>query len=417
MKRFIALCLTLALALGCMTMAGAEEKRTVTIWYDGTEEASVAILEPEYEALHPEIDLVFETVPYKDLSTKELVAAQSSVGPDVMWQSYAWTNSFAKMGLLMSYSDYLKDSSVNLAEDFDAVALELGTVDGEVYGLPWSMEAMCLVYNKQMFADAGLDPEAPPTTWAEVIEYGKALTKDLDGDGTIDQYGYGLVGNLQGNTWFRFMPELWSAGGDIANAEMTEATLNTPEAIEALSYYTGLLTEHHIAPEGSVNNGAAEVRTLFNNQKVAMYVDGQAAVQNIQKDAPDIDVGVALWPGKDGAVKAGLGGYYIATPKNAANPDDAWDFIEHFLSKDVQAYFPIAFPGNLKARDTDRFDDPISQVFAQQITNTQNFLPLNDTPAAQEIIMNMVQSVLGGVMSVEEALDDANEQINDMLAQ
>lgn len=417
MKRFIALCLTLALALGCMTMAGAEEKRTVTIWYDGTEEASVAILEPEYEALHPEIDLVFETVPYKDLSTKELVAAQSSVGPDVMWQSYAWTNSFAKMGLLMSYSDYLKDSSVNLAEDFDAVALELGTVDGEVYGLPWSMEAMCLVYNKQMFADAGLDPEAPPTTWAEVIEYGKALTKDLDGDGTIDQYGYGLVGNLQGNTWFRFMPELWSAGGDIANAEMTEATLNTPEAIEALSYYTGLLTEHHIAPEGSVNNGAAEVRTLFNNQKVAMYVDGQAAVQNIQKDAPDIDVGVALWPGKDGAVKAGLGGYYIATPKNAANPDDAWDFIEYFLSKDVQAYFPIAFPGNLKARDTDRFDDPISQVFAQQITNTQNFLPLNDTPAAQEIIMNMVQSVLGGVMSVEEALDDANEQINDMLAQ
>lgn len=417
MKRFIALCLTLALALGCMTMAGAEEKRTVTIWYDGTEEASVAILEPEYEALHPEIDLVFETVPYKDLSTKELVAAQSSVGPDVMWQSYAWTNSFAKMRLLMSYSDYLKDSSVNLAEDFDAVALELGTVDGEVYGLPWSMEAMCLVYNKQMFADAGLDPEAPPTTWAEVIEYGKALTKDLDGDGTIDQYGYGLVGNLQGNTWFRFMPELWSAGGDIANAEMTEATLNTPEAIEALSYYTGLLTEHHIAPEGSVNNGAAEVRTLFNNQKVAMYVDGQAAVQNIQKDAPDIDVGVALWPGKDGAVKAGLGGYYIATPKNAANPDDAWDFIEYFLSRDVQAYFPIAFPGNLKARDTDRFDDPISQVFAQQITNTQNFLPLNDTPAAQEIIMNMVQSVLGGVMSVEEALDDANEQINDMLAQ
>ena len=61
-----------------------------------------------------------------------------------------------------------------------------------------------------------------------------------------------------------------------------------------------------------MNNGAAEVRTLFNNKNVAMYVDGQPAVKNIQKDAPDIDVGVALWPGKSGTLNAGLGGYYIA---------------------------------------------------------------------------------------------------------
>ena len=49
------------------------------------------------------------------------------------------------------------------------------------------------------------------------MECAKALTVDKDGDGTIDQYGYGLVGNLTGNTWFRFVPELWSAGGEVAN--------------------------------------------------------------------------------------------------------------------------------------------------------------------------------------------------------
>lgn len=417
MKKVLALVLALTLMAACLGAATAEGKRVVTIWYDGTEEASVAKLEPEYEALHPDVDLVFEIIPYKDLSTKELVAAQSSVGPDIMWQSYAWTNSFAKMGLLMSYSDRLEGSTIDLANDFDPVALELGTVDGQIYGLPWSMEAMCLVYNKQMFKDAGLDPEAPPTTWAEVIEYAQALTKDLNGDGTVDQYGYGLVGNLQGNTWFRFIPEIWSAGGEVANADMTESTLNSPEAIEAAKYYTGLLTEYHVAPEGAVNNGAAEIRTLFNNGKVAMYVDGQAAVKNIQKDAPNIDVGVALWPGKDGPVKAGLGGYYIATPKNAANPDDAWEFIQYFLSKEVQEYFPIAFPANLKARGTDRFSDPISQVFAQQIQNTKNFQPLNDTPAAQEVIMNTVQSMLTGVMTPEDAMNDAKLQIDEILAQ
>lgn len=396
--------------------ASGQEKRVVTIWYDGTEEESVKRLEPEFEALHPDIDLQFEIVPYSDLSTKEMVACQSSVGPDVMWQSYAWTNSFAKMGLLTSYSSYLEQSdAIDLENDFDPVALELGTVEGEIYGLPWSMEAMCLVYNKDMFRDAGLDPEAPPTNWDELIQCAKALTIDKDGDGTIDQYGYGLVGNLTGNTWFRFVPELWSAGGEVASEDLTIGTLNSPEAIETMTHYAGLLTEHHVAPEGSVNNGAAEVRTLFNNKNVAMYVDGQAAVKNIQKDAPDIDVGVALWPGKNGPLNAGLGGYYIATPKNAANPEDAWIFIEYFLSKEVQEYFPIAFPANLKARETDRFDDPISQVFAEQITHTQNFQPLADTPGAQQIILDAVQSCFTGMSTPEEAMNEANEALNQIL--
>jgi multiple sugar transport system substrate-binding protein len=391
-------------------------KRVVTIWYDGTEEESVKRLEPEFEALNPDIDLQFEIVPYSDLSTKEMVACQSEVGPDVMWQSYAWTNSFAKMGLLMSYSDYLdKSDAIHLEDDFDPVALELGTVDGQIYGLPWSMEAMCLVYNKDMFREAGLDPEKPPANWEELIDYAQKLTIDSNGDGVTDQYGYGLVGNLTGNTWFRFIPELWSAGGEVANDDMTQGTLDSPEAVEAMTYYTELLTKYKAAPEGSVNNGAAEVRTLFNNKNVAMYVDGQPAVKNIQKDAADIDVGVALWPGKNGPLDAGLGGYYIATPKNAANPDDAWTFIEYFLSKEVQEYFPISFPANLKARDTDRFSDEISQTFAKQLKNTKNFQPLPDTPGAQQIVLDAVQSILAGMNTPEEALKQANESLNETL--
>lgn len=392
------------------------QRRVVTIWYDGTEEESVKKLEPEFETRYPDIDLQFEIVPYSDLSTKEMVACQSEVGPDVMWQSYAWTNSFAKMGLLTSYSDYLKKSSaVNLEEDFDPVALELGTVDGEIYGLPWSMEAMCLVYNKEMFREAGLDPENPPKNWDELIECAQKLTVDKNGDGTIDQYGYGLVGNLTGNTWFRFIPELWSAGGEVSNEDMSQGTLDSPEAIEAMTHYTDLLLKYKVAPEGSVNNGAAEVRTLFNNKNVAMYVDGQPAVKNIQKDATDIEVGVALWPGKNGTLDAGLGGYYIATPKNAANPDDAWTFIEYFLSKEVQEYFPISFPANLKARGTDRFSDEISQTFAEQLTHTKNFQPLPDTPGAQQIVLDAVQSILAGMSAPEEALKEANEALNQTL--
>lgn len=424
--RATALLLMVSLLSGCASGntpdSGAEtaakqvqdtgKKRIVTIWYDGTESESVGRLEPEFEKLYPEIDLQFEIIPYKDLATKEMVACQAKVGPDIMWQSYAWTNSFAKQGLLQSYNQYLEQSDAIKLEDFDQTSLELGTVDGEIYGLPWSTEAMCLVYNKELFREAGLDPEKPPTTWAEVIEYAQALTKDINGDGNTDQYGYGLVGNLTGNTWFRFVPELWSAGGEVADEAMTESTLNSPAALEAATYYSELLTKYHVAPEGSVNNGAAEVRTLFNNKKIGMYIDGQSAVMNIKKDAPDLDVGVALWPGKDGPLHAGLGGYYVAVPKNAANPDDAWTFLEYFLSEEVQEWFPIAFPANLEARKAARFDDETNQIFAEQLAYTKNFQPLNDTPAAQQIILDAVQSMLSGGETPEGAMNTAKEALD-----
>lgn len=411
-KKLVCLMMVLALLVSCMALASADEKRKVTIWYDGTEEVAAKKVEADYEALHPEIDIVFEIIPYADLSTKELVACQSSVGPDIMWQSYAWTNSFAQMGLLQSYNSYLADSTLDINKDFDPVTLELGTIDGEIYGLPWKTEAMCLIYNKGLFEEAGLDPEAPPKTWAEVIEYGKKLTKDLDGDGVIDQYGYGLVGNLTGNCWFRFVPELWSAGGEVSSEDMTEPTLNTPAGVEALSYYTGLMTTEKIAPEGSVNNASSDARTLFINGKVAMYVDGEAAYLNIKNAAPDLKIGAGLWPGKNGPLRAGLGGFYLATPKNAQNPDDAWDFIEYFLSPEVQSYFPQGFPGNLEARKSYQAQAP---AFAEQIANVSNFQPLNDTPGAQAVVMNMIQNVLSGIMTVEEALEDADYQLYDIL--
>ena len=69
----------------------------------------------------------------------------------------------------------------------------------------------------------------------------------------------------------------------------------------------------------------------------------------------------------------------------------------------------------MKARDTDRFDDPISKVFAEQLTHTQNFQPLPDTPGAQQIILDAVQSVLTGMSTPEEALQRANDSLNETL--
>ncbi len=391
----------------CLSSYGrAAQKRVVTIWTDGTEEAQSKIVEENFEKIHPDIDLKFEVIPYSDLATKEMVACKSKTGPDIMWQSYAWTNSFAKMGLLAPYNKWLaKSKAIDLKKDFNAVALELGTVDGKTYGLPWKQEAMGLIYNKQMFREVGLNPDNPPTTWDQVVDYAKKLTKG-------DQFGYGLVGNAPGNMWFRFVPELWSAGTDVTNKDMTKSLLNSAQAKAAATYYTDLLLKYKVAPQGSINNNSGDVRTLFINKKVAMYIDGLPAVTTIHKDAPDIDIGVGLWPGKNGPAKAPLGGYYLVSPKNAPNLKDAWTFIEYFLSEDVQAMYPAGFPGRVSARQAKRFSDELSQKFAKQLESTRNFLPLADTPKAQEIIMNELQAILTGSKDVNRAMNDAKIEID-----
>lgn len=419
MKKVILFALVVLLTVPVLFAAGSSEgstkKTPVVIWYDGTEEESFKRLEPEFEALFPEIDLQIEIIPYDNLSKQELVACQSSSGPDIMWQSYAWTNSFAQMGLLESFSPYLeKSTKVDIKNDFNPVTLELGTVGGQIYGLPWSVEAMSLVYNKDMFRAAGLDPENPPKTWAEMIDAAQKLTVDTNKDGIVDQYGFAVCGNAPGNCWFRFMPDVWSAGGNIASADLKTATLDTPEALEALKYYTEFLTKYNAAPESSVTNNSGNNRTLFINEKVAMYIDGQAGVRTVQNET-NIDIGICLWPGKNGPTTAGLGGYYLAMPKNAQHKDAAWTFIEYFLSADVQAWFPVAFPANLKAQNAERFNNYRDQHYREQLAYTNNFLPLSDTPSAQAIIMEMIQAVLSGISTPEEALKEANARIAEIL--
>lgn len=418
MKKTLVVVLIALISVGMIFANGSTEttrKRTVTIWHDGNEAESWKKLEPEFEALYPEIDLELVTIPYANISTQELVACQSNAGPDIMWQSYAWTNSFAKMGLLESFTPYLeKSDKIDLTKDFNPTTLELGTVDGQIYGLPWSTEAMSLVYNKDMFRAAGLDPENPPKTWAEMVEYAQKLTIDTNGDGIIDQHGFAVCGNAPGNCWFRFVPDLWAAGGEVASDDLSVGTLDTPEALEALKYYTEFLTKYHAAPESSPNNNSGDNRTLFINGKVAMYIDGQSGVKTVMAES-DIDVGICLWPGKNGPTTAGLGGYYLAMPKNAPNKTDAWTFIEYFLSKEVQEWFPIAFPANLAAQNAERFNNYVDQNYREQLKYTRNFQPLADTPTAQTIIMEMIQSVLTGLETPEQALKSANEKLNDIL--
>ena len=94
---------------------------------------------------------------------------------------------------------------------------------GRMHAMPGDYMTMVLFYNTEMFKAAGLNPDKPPKTWDEFLQYAKKLTRDTDGDGKVDQWGFGTVGAKSPGFSLRFGPFIWSFGGDYLTPDMKKS--------------------------------------------------------------------------------------------------------------------------------------------------------------------------------------------------
>jgi len=130
-----------------------------------------------------------EPEPLWTMRDKLLTAIAGDAGPDISQIDQFWCPELAEADSIVKMWDFIEADAGFDPEDVHEKAWETGTYKGEVWTMPFSMSNIALYYNKDMFKAAGLDPEKPPATWDELVEYGQALTKDTDGDGTPDEWG------------------------------------------------------------------------------------------------------------------------------------------------------------------------------------------------------------------------------------
>ena len=109
--------------------------------------------------------------------------------------------------------------------------LHLGEAEGRYYGIPYTVDLSGLVWNKELFREAGLDPERPPETWDELIEYAQKLTKTND-SGEVEQYGFAIVGTSAVGRCLASCP-LCGHLEEICLTPMVQRCSLTPESIEA----------------------------------------------------------------------------------------------------------------------------------------------------------------------------------------
>jgi multiple sugar transport system substrate-binding protein len=353
---FIALLSIVGLFAGCgsagSSSGGGTSSNTITLWSRDSDAALVQTIAKAYNASH-KTQLKLNIIPAAQFVSKFGTAVASGEVPDLVATDLIFSPYFASTNELTDITSFAQ--SLPYFDKLDQAHVRLGTYKGKIYALPFSTDGSFLVYNKGLFRQAGLDPNKPPTTWAEIEADAKKIT--ALGNGI---HGYYFSGACPGCMIFTFLPYIWADGGDVLNADGTQATIASSPAVKAgLQFYRRLWTDGVVDPGAKVDNGASFFST-FETGKVGIQGTGAFALATLKQQYPNIDFGVTPIPGQNGGSASFAGGDNISIPAGSQHVSQAEDFIKWYLSDQTQVDVVAKF-NNIPVRS-----DLISNKYSQQ---------------------------------------------------
>lgn len=367
--------LSLLLVLALAPAALAQTEITFATW-GGTED--IAIYEDliaAFEAEHSDINVTLNHIPSagdyeKNLAT--LIAAGNA--PDVFFINNISMPGFAAQGAFLPLGEYVADYDL---DDFFPGHLDAFRYDGDLLVIPRDISNLVLFYNQEMFEEAGVPLPDEDWTWDDFMSAAQALTKDTDGDGVVDQWGFGFS-----TFWLFWQPWVWSNGGRFFSEDHSEFTLDEGAALEGLQYYVDLRCDANVAPtaEQAADRSAS---SMFAAGDVAMIVDGRWRVAPLNSEGgADFVWNTALFPaGSAGSiVDADGSGWGISSTSD--NPDAAWEFIEFVSSPEAMARWTeagIIIPARRSVGITESFVVPDSPP-----ENDLAFIKANETAIPTE---------------------------------
>ncbi len=292
-----------------------------------------------------------EPVTPHEVVQKFATAYAAGQAPDALSLDLIFTPQFANAGTLEDITAFV--TSLPYFDKLSPAHLSLGKVGDKYFALPISAESSFIIYNKDLFRKAGLDPEKPLANWAEFEDAAvkiSALGSDI--------HGFYTSGAAPGWQIFTFTPLIWASGGDVLSKDFTKSTFNTPEVKEAMLLYRRLV-QKGVIPESSSTDAGASMTTGFMAGKVGMMSAGTFLIGVLNKDYPHIDYGVMPIPGKNGGFASFAGGDNIVFPKGTKKMEEIKRFMEWCFSLEGQTI--MAKFGSLPVRS-----DLVEQALAGQ---------------------------------------------------
>ena len=271
----------LALAVGMGGAASAQE--TLEMWARTDVQNFLPQVVEAFNAAH-ETQIEVQFIPPGELVQKFATAAAGGTAPDILSLDLIYTPAFAAAGQLTDLTDLAQ--ALPYYDQLSPAHIQAGTYDGRVYGLPFSADSSVLLWNKDLYAQAGLDPEDGPSNWEEIIAQATAV-RALGGE----TYGYYFSGACAGCNAFTFLPYIWAQGSDIVSEDGTMANIDTPEVRGAVDLYRQLLAADAIPPGAETDTGSSFF-SAFAGGNIGIATSGAFAIGILNSQYADMNYGV-----------------------------------------------------------------------------------------------------------------------------
>ncbi|WP_334073154.1 MULTISPECIES: ABC transporter substrate-binding protein [Paenibacillus] len=398
--------------------ANGGKKTELTFYYPiavgGPLTTTIEAMTADFEKEHPEIDVTpVYTGSYADTAVKTQAGVQAKQPPDVAVLQSTELFSLLDMNAIVPLDDFIAKEGNAYLTDFYPAFMANSQTDGHTYSIPFQRSTIVLYYNKEMFKEAGLDPEKGPKNWEEMQDYAIKLKKDGR---------YGLEIPVTGFAYWMMQTFALQNGENLMTQDGKKVMFDTPENVEGLQYWVDLAAKHKAMPEGVTD--WSTVPSDFLEGKTAMMYHTTGNLTNVKKNAT-FDFGVSFLPAKKQfGSPTGGGNFYIFKDISPEKQQAAWEFVKFMTEPERAAQWSID-TGYVAVRksayETERMkkyasEFPAALVAREQLEYAAAELSTHNNGKVMKILNDTVQAALTGALSPAEALKKAQTEADQALA-
>ncbi|WP_127594278.1 ABC transporter substrate-binding protein [Paenibacillus lautus] len=356
---------------------------------------------------HPNVEVKVTYTPWADYWTKLKTSLAGNSGPDVYWMNGPNFHSYASSGLIKDLSPLIEQSGLDTSVYTEAL-FDMYTYQGKLHGLPYFQDSVGLFYNKELFDKAGLPYPDDTWTWETVEENAAKLTDKSNGI-------YGYITPIDSQIgYYNYIAQ---AGGFVISDDKKTSGYDTPEALSAFKWQQSLI-EKGYSPNAQ-QQLETKSRQLFGSGKAAMFPGISVNSPELYKLLGD-KLGVAVLPA--GKEKASIvHGLSWAINGKTKVEQESWELIQILSGKEGQelladsGFSMPAYKGTEGGwlKSIPSLD---LQVFVDSLEFAVPYPVSQKTAEWQDAEVKEIQAAFLGKKSFEEALKNAGEQMNAILA-